>query len=397
MNIRYGRGLRFGSAVLLAVLGCAVAMADERLQWHGFAALSAVKTDRNAFFGDSEDLSFDFREAGINASYRLNSRVLLSGQVLSRRAGELYDGSPQVDYALVNVTLAESLSNRTALHLGRIKNPLGLYNATRDVPCTRPGIFLPQSLYFDKTRNTMLATDGVMLSSQWRTGRGDISFDIGAGRPLVDKNFEWAMLGLDFPGKLDPGWDALVAALWYHSPDERLRLGISGLSAKSDYEPGGGFDLQAGELSVNMALLSAQYDWYRWSLAAEYLYLPLRWENFGPLMPFDESNGESYYLQGMYRPRRDIELMARWERGVTDRDDRGGFAQAERALGLLPHFDFYDRSWTFGATWHVSRHLMLRGEYSQRSGTYVLSSRENLPEDLSRKWHIFAAQIALRF
>lgn len=380
-----------------ALPGAIEADTPEGFQWHGFAAGGAVQTDDNAFFGDSENLSFDFLEAGINASYRLSSRVLLSGQLLSRRAGDLYDGSPQLDYALLNLTLSASPRQRSVLHLGRIKNPLGLYNATRDVPFTRPGIFLPQTVYFDKTRNTMLSTDGAMLSSEWYTRYGEISLEVGAGRPVADENVEWVFLGLDFPGKLRPGWDSLVGALWYRSPDERLRLGISGLSVESDYRPGSGFDLQAGTLGVDVALLSAQYDWNRVSLAAEYLYLPLRWRDFGPLMPFDESDGESYYLQATLRLRPDVHLMARWERGVSDRDDRNGFAQSERAFGLLPHFDFYDRSWTFGATWHLNRHLMLRGEYRRHTGTYVLSSRENSPEDLRRNWQMLAAQFAIRF
>jgi hypothetical protein len=381
---------------LLAMVAADRTMA-EGLQVHGFAAQSLIKTDRNALFGDSEDGSLDYREAGVNASYQLNSRMLLSGQVLSRRSGELYDGDLQVDYALLNITLAASPTLRSTLHLGRIKNPIGLYNATRDVPFTRPGILLPQSVYFDKTRNTLLSTDGAMLSTEWYGKFGEVSLELGAGRPVTDKNVEWVLLGNDFPGQLEPDYDSVVGALWYRSPGQRLRLGISGLSADSQYKPAGVFDLGAGDLSVAFAVLSAEYDWNRWTLSAEYVHLPLRWRDFGPFFPFDGTDGESYYLQTTFRPHARVELMARYERGMADRDDRNGFAQSANTGGQIPHFDFYDRSWTLGATWHLNRHWMLRTEYSNRTGTYTLSPRENMPGGLSKNWQMFAGQIAFRF
>ena len=127
----------------------------ERLQVHGFASLTGVKTSANRFYGDSPNGTLDAAEVGLNASYQLNSRILFAGQVLSRMAGDMYDGTPALDYALVDLTLAETDSHSLGLRLGRLKNPIGLYNETRDVPFTRPSIFLPQVVYFDKVRNLM--------------------------------------------------------------------------------------------------------------------------------------------------------------------------------------------------------------------------------------------------
>lgn len=258
-------------------------------------------------------------------------------------------------------------------------------------------MFLPQTVYFDKTRNTILSTDGAMISSEWRTRLGEFSLDFGAGRPVTDDNVEWVLLGADNPGKLDPDYDQLIGALWYQSPDERLRLGVSGLSIDSGYDPSGPFDLGPGEVSVAFAILSARYDWDRWTLAAEYVHLPLEWQGFGPFFPFSESDGESFYVQAAYRPLSRLELMARIERGFADRNDRNGERQSAQTGGFVPPFDFFDRSWTVGATWHVNRNLMLRAEYSRREGTYALSPRENDPGSLRRDWQLFAAQIALRF
>jgi hypothetical protein len=53
-------------------------------------------------------------------------------------AGDMYDGTPALDYALVDLTLAETDSHSLGLRLGRLKNPFGLYNETRDVPLYPP-------------------------------------------------------------------------------------------------------------------------------------------------------------------------------------------------------------------------------------------------------------------
>ena len=75
------------------------------LQLHGFASQGAVQTSSNRFYGNSPETSLDFTEIGLNASWRLSPRLLLAGQVLSRRAGDMSDGLPEIDFALVDINL----------------------------------------------------------------------------------------------------------------------------------------------------------------------------------------------------------------------------------------------------------------------------------------------------
>ena len=164
---------------LLAALCSAPPMAAESpwssFQIHGFAAQAAITTTDNRWFGPSDGTSFEFTEVGINASARVLPRVLLAGQVLARRAGEMYDGTPAIDFALADISLFESAARRAGVRVGRIKNPLGIYNETRDVPFTHPGIFLPQVVYFDRVRNLVLSTDGGMLYLDTYSDFGDLS------------------------------------------------------------------------------------------------------------------------------------------------------------------------------------------------------------------------------
>ena len=68
--------------------GSADADVFDGFEVHGFATQGFVKTSANSFFGNSENGSFEFTELGVNATVEPSPSVRLSGQLLSRRAGE---------------------------------------------------------------------------------------------------------------------------------------------------------------------------------------------------------------------------------------------------------------------------------------------------------------------
>jgi inorganic pyrophosphatase len=53
----------------------------------------------------------------------------------------------RLDYGFVDRTLLADGDDQVGLRLGKIKNPIGFFNTTRDVAHTRPGIIMPQSIY----------------------------------------------------------------------------------------------------------------------------------------------------------------------------------------------------------------------------------------------------------
>ncbi|MGB5671561.1 MAG: hypothetical protein WBM71_13535, partial [Sedimenticolaceae bacterium] len=178
----------------------------QNLQVHGFLTQGYVKTTDNRFFGDSDSKngSFDYTELGVNASFRATPSILLAGQLLSRRAGDMYDGSPTVDFALVDWNISTSQDSDYGILVGRIKNPLGFYNETRDVAFTRPSIFLPQQVYFDKVRNLVLSSDGGQIHGEFYKPSGYWRVNFGIGSNTVDENVEFSYLGNDFGGDLKP-------------------------------------------------------------------------------------------------------------------------------------------------------------------------------------------------
>ncbi len=178
---RRTRGLSTALLTPLLALFPAAQSLWTSLQIHGFVAQAVLDTSDNRWFARYDGTSFGFTEVGLNASLRPRPWLLLAGQVLARRAGEMYNGTPAIDFALADVSLLSSPQQHAGLRLGRIKNPLGLYNETRDVAFTHPGIFLPQVVYFDKVRNLTLSTDGAMLYSETDTDLGTLSLNLQGG------------------------------------------------------------------------------------------------------------------------------------------------------------------------------------------------------------------------
>ena len=390
--------------ILLFVLDLGSARADEAswldtLQVHGFASQAAVQTSDNHFFGDSDDqFSLDFTELGINASLQPQPWLLLSGQLLSRRAGEMYDGSPTVDYALADITFAATPDYLLDLRIGRIKNPLGLYNETRDVPFTHPGIFLPQVVYYDRVRNLMLASDGMMLHGELYGDAGTFTFTLGGGRPVVDENVEWAFLRNDFDGEFKPDGNSFLVSLWYTLPGNQLKVGLSGAILPLKFDAGPLSPLYSGNTNSPYWIASIQYDAEDWTLSAEYAQEPVEWRDYGPFLPDLNVTGEGYYLQGLYRMRPNIQLMLRYEEGFADRNNRDGRQQSAYISDFLPLSSYSAKIWTTGLRWDIDRNWMLRVEYQRHHGTFVLSSRENLdPGQLREDWDLFAIQAAFRF
>ena len=68
-------------------------------QFHGFFTQRYFLTSDNRIFGESDSGgSFDFTEAGLNASWAFSADLRVAGQVLFRRAGSGHDYDVEVDF-----------------------------------------------------------------------------------------------------------------------------------------------------------------------------------------------------------------------------------------------------------------------------------------------------------
>jgi len=387
--------------LLLLISGSGVVEAiglGSDLQIHGFATQGFVKTTDNRFFGDSEDGTFEFTELGVNASYKVSPSVLVSGQLLSRNAGKMDDGSPAIDYALVDWNLSNSGDGAFGLLAGRIKNTLGLYNETRDVAFTRPSIFLSQQVYFDRVRDLFLSADGVHLYGRLHTDSGQWTVNLGAGTNPVDENVEISYLGRDFAGDLDAEDVSLIARAEFETHDGKWRLGLSGAKATLAFDAAQTDPIGSGRVDFLYWVASLQYNAERWTLTGEYMREPVDYRGFGPLLDNRDSTVEGYYLQGSYLLREDLELIVRYAEGYADKDDRNGRNQSAATVGQPPPHSFFQKDWMLGVRWDVTPNFMLRAEYQWNDGVWTLSNRENPdPSATVKDWEMFSLLASYRF
>lgn len=376
-----------------------IASAGEQLEFNGFLTQGYFLTDHNRFNGNSESGSFDFRELGVNASWKPSSEMLLTGQVVSRKAGKVDDGDLALDYARLDYRMIESDMGSLGVSVGRIKNPFGFYNATRDVAFTRPSIVLPQSLYFDKARTLELSSDGFMLYGNRFFETGVLEAELVIGKPRVDTNVEFAYLNRDWPGEFDDSRGFLLRTE-YSLNDYSLIGGVTYGGFRLDFDapglslPGAPGD---GTIKIDVLVLSMQYNLQKWSFTGEYFKQDIDWGELGGVyLLLPEVTSESFYLQVEHRVSPTVSLFLRRDILYQDKNDRDGLT-ANTLFGRPPHTQ-YAFDWTFGIGWQPDPNWLLRAEVHNLEGTGWLSVQDN-PDDSERKenWNMLSLQATYRF
>lgn len=373
----------------------------DTVQIHGFATQGYLNsTGNNNVFGNSNQDSgtFGFREIGLNASVQLRPNLLISAQGLHRHAGQ---GSEDIrlDYAMIDYKAYSGENSQFGIRLGRIKNPLGFYNETRDVAHTRPSILLPQSIYLDRTRNLAMASDGGHVYGETRTSKGDFFYQVGVAMPIVHgPQTEAAVFGSQLPGHLT-SQPSVVGRGIYEYDGGRIRLAVSGTQLNMGFLPGTA-SLHAGSILFTPVIFSAQYNTERWSLTSEYAIRHLEYRNFG-LIPNINTTGESYYFQGIYRFTPKWEGVLRYDALFSDRDDRHGHHWVGASKTRASH-SRYAKDITTGVRWNITPAFMLAAEHHYVNGTAWLAPLDNpgassVAGNHAKEWHLFTVLGSFRF
>ena len=365
----------------------------DTVQIHGFASQAFTYTTANNFQGNTSDGGdFNLTEIGLNGSVRPTGNLHFAAQLLYRRAGADDNGSVRVDYGLMD--WSRSLEQgRIGVRLGRIKNPIGLYNETRDVAFTRPSILLPQSIYFDRVRNLEMAADGGQLYLEHAIGPGELTLQAGGGKAQLDNTVRNVFLGPTATGDLDG--DILVARGLYELDGGRLRLGISSAWLKMDYDPvPTEFFPGDGDVDLQFWVLSAQYNTEKWSLTSEVVWEPINFDGFSDgYTDFTVTGG---YLQGSYRFQPDWEGFVRFDASFTDSKSLSGNRLSK--VSGLDRYNFYTKDFGTGLRWDIRKNLMLRAEYHRIRGANWLTLQDNIPiSDTRKDWNLFSLQASFRF
>lgn len=368
------------------------------LQTHGFLTQSYIKTDRNNFFGESTgNGSIDFREMGINASIRPFSKLTAGAQLLYRDAGASEDQKLLLDYALFDYRLINMGRFSSGLRGGRIKNPMGLYNDTRDVAFTRPGIILPQSIYFDRARDLALSSDGVQSYSYYAADSFEIHMQLALGYPRVSTSSEISLFSRDMPGKLSssPSYLAKVSIQLF---DNHLKLSYSDIGMFVDYLSTPAEALLNPSIEFRPKIFSLELNLEYFVITGEYALREFTFINLSQTPGESKQNGESYYMQLAYFITPKIKLTGRYDVTYLDRSDRSGVAYEAVTQGSVPAYTRYAKDITLGVQWYINRSWLVMFEQHRVMGTSWLPVQDNPDSSLVEKdWWMFSGLVSYRF
>lgn len=371
---------------------------SEDVQVHGFLTQGYFLTSDNNIFGTSDsEGSFDFTEAGLNASWAPNTDLRLAGQVLFRRAGVGHQNDVELDFGVVDYTAFSTNDYRIGVSFGRFKIPFGLYNDTRDVIFTRPTILLPQSIYQERTRDLAISADGGIFYGEYRNDWGDMFLELGAGIPRgASLDSEVAILGFDYPGNTTSKM-SYIGRLSYDIDGGKYRMAISSAYVDTRYNPK--FlppdDLPALKDIFTPVIFSVQYNREKLSITAEYAIRGIQ-ETVNDGASNLDISGESYYLQALYRLNQNWQAVVRYDVLYNNRDDKDGWKY--QSLTGRPNYTQFAKDWTFGVRYYLDPSFLIAAEYHYVNGVAWLPLQDNPdPGNWEQRWHMFSMAVGYQF
>ena len=439
---------QFTSAVTLmfvTLLGQA-----EQKEWFRYTSLDgfvsqtfSYSSDYNFFSESDDDLAADLWEAGALINTKVIGSLDFSAQVLGRRVSQASGNDVRVDYAFLSLPFVQTAEDTLGARVGRIRSSYGLYNETRDIPHTRTGILMPQSVYYDMTRNSFYSSDGVEFFAYRDLGEDRLSFQVFVSKPVADEDETEEAAELN-PRNLE-GKKSLLAKISFGSEFDGFRYALT--YYKPEYEVDvssdvpfdatllglGQIDLpldgRGSDFSSQTVTTSIEYNQLNWSLTAEYSRhkfdaninidfrqdlgryrltsppAPLAFDGLSLLDALNMTDPalvaaavqaaevysgftiyeESYYLQGLYRFSEQWEAYLRYDtnhtRGVSHSDKNA-------------HWKDYN----IGGSFRPDDHWLFRAELHHIQGRSRLLKRDNqLSPFQSRHWQAGLFQIAYRF
>ncbi|WP_448245515.1 hypothetical protein [Thalassotalea agariperforans] len=374
------------------------ALADE-FQVHGFIAQGVVQNKGSNFVIEDDELTFDLTELGLNFSYQLSDSLRFAGQAVYLNGGNRFDEGLRVDYLLADWNFYNSEKNQSHLYIGRIKNYHWLYSSTRDVPMTRPSIILPQSVYFDGTRDMSVGGDGIAFSNKYASENiGEIDLTISSSKAPIPTGDTRSIVDPKTKGRLKHDAD-LQASIYWRPVALPWRFGFALTDARFKYESALDDIYDNGEIDLQRFYLNAEYFGEKWSLSAELLQEKMALT--GLLFPeFSRpTTGQGGYLQSEYKVTQDIQLLARYERYFADKNDKSGNQLAASTFGAVPYYFGFQHDVTLGLTYHFDFNLKLQFEHHWVQGTarltpLIIPDPTNNPQE---HWQLTALQLMYWF
>ncbi len=367
---------------------------------HGALAQGYVRSTGNNYYGQSRGSgSRDLYEVALNGNMSLHPKLLLTGQLMSRRAGTVDDAQIRVDYFQLDYQLLTDPSGSFGLRLGKLKNPYGLYNSSRDVVFSRPGITMPASIYFTGLglRDLLFSTEAAHMYGSWQWGKTVSELVIGAA-PTFDATSIFARA---FGGAAAAGFEgARIKARDFYVGQwaqdwglGQFRTAISYLGARLTVEPDDPETVVlVNRLNAGLWVGSVQWQNSVSSVTAEYLFAGSCTKT---VQGEDCVDSDGVYVQYRRIAAPGLDWYVRYDLRWQDRNDRSG-RQFEQQTGQ-PQETRYSRDHVVGTSWKFSPGWGLFAEYHYIVGSAQANPVENQGRTLDDHSQMALLMLGYRF
>ncbi len=400
--------------LLVALAPVLAAMDIPTVDIHGFASQGYLFSTKNNYLAQSQDGSVEYNEFGINFSADVTDDLRMGLQIFARDLGELGDDQPVLDWALADYHRSDLLGVR----VGKVKQPFGLYNESRDIDLARNGVLLPQSVYTEKFRDAAASFIGIDLYGRLPGGpMGSVDYQLYGGGNSYEDNNSIAQ-AFEEPTALDPLDPSLLyqrvnidrtrvkylygGQLIWNTPLEGLRLGASlaSLSIKLDgtvtqtrfFGPPTPVtfvlptSFEVSHLFIGIA--SAEYTFRDLTLAAEFS------RSDGDVLvqgaEIQGINSDGWYVSAAYRFNPWFELGAAYSGYVSQRHD---WSYTDPRS--------YQEDATLSARFDINPHWIFKLEAHGMRGAALVDRSDNLDgdgnESFDERWLFFAAKTTVSF
>ncbi|NIB39323.1 hypothetical protein HBA55_06990 [Pseudomaricurvus alkylphenolicus] len=398
-------------ALLFSLSYAAATAATELTQpkLHGYVSQGLTLTSDNRFFGDSEELSWEFTDVAVGFTWRPYTKLQIAGQALYRRAGDTSRDDVYTDYALMDLTLMQELSGQAGFRAGRIKNPYGFYNDTRDVAANRPSVLLAESIYRDPIRDVYHTSDSVSFYGNYYLGEHLFQLDLLKGTPqmtdLVENEF---LIPIGMQGDLVDEEIELGRVL-LESYGGLLRFAYTQVRVQSDLEPDPGtrqvevepgvfvtipLHGYPGRTVTRVKLWSAELNYEDWQLTSEFQNLTFHRRDSSPRGRVNQPT-RSFYISAAYRISGSWQVFIRRDIYYAHKDDKHG-REFESATAI-PSYTQYAYDTTLGLRYNAGKRWHIGVEAHRIKGTAWLSHNENNLAQSEKNWSLFVAKVSYQF
>ena len=238
------------------------------------------------------DESQSILESGVRASVTLPKNLALNAQVLYTDESSSSDDEPELDYATLDWQFSTSLLAEQKLSLGRFKANGGIYSNTRDMPFTRPGIVLSDSIYGDGFRSIYKHIDGIRWDTSYSGFLGTWDLELGYGVHNADEDLGSTVLGQTANATSYDAENSVLVNLKYQTLSLLANLTYRRLDLDTQQEIN---QITIDDMELNSYIASLQYLIGDWEFTLESIM-----QDVTLTQGFETDTLFGYYLQTRY-------------------------------------------------------------------------------------------------